>query len=404
MINVSYDNNNISFSKLEDFYNWILKDKNYEKELIIDDKNANNLYSFFKFYISIKEECFSNLKEFNNTFLDESDNYYVKEATNELIRMNSDGKFLRAFLIALGYKTFSKNNDNKYLPLASAYETFQTAILIHDDIIDNANVRRGKTTIPNSYNNRFNEYNNTDTFIKRKKHISDSLGLCIGDLGFYLANKIILDNYKEDKELYRILDLYNKIVINTIKGEIIDVILPFNAQYGNTNTTIDDVMEIYKLKTAWYSIIGPFSLGMTLSGVDEDSISKIEKFLYNLGLAFQLKDDILGIFGDEKIIGKSALSDAIEFKQTILYAYLANNDKEKLKELNKYYGSESIKEEDLSKIKKIFEETGAYKYSVSVMEELFTNSREQLNKIDFIDEEYKNILNGFIEYLDLRTK
>ncbi len=404
MINVSYDNNNISFSKLEDFYNWILKDKNYEKELIIDDKNANNLYSFFKFYISIKEECFSNLKEFNNTFLDESDNYYVKEATNELIRMNSDGKFLRAFLIALGYKTFSKNNDNKYLPLASAYETFQTAILIHDDIIDNANVRRGKTTIPNSYNNRFNEYNNTELFEKRKNHISNSLGLCIGDLGFYLANKIILDNYKEDKELYRILDLYNKIVINTIKGEIIDVILPFNAQYGNTNTTIDDVMEIYKLKTAWYSIIGPFSLGMTLSGVDEDSISKIEKFLYNLGLAFQLKDDILGIFGDEKIIGKSALSDAIEFKQTILYAYLANNDKEKLKELNKYYGSESIKEEDLSKIKKIFEETGAYKYSVSVMEELFTNSREQLNKIDFIDEEYKNILNGFIEYLDLRTK
>ena len=163
-------------------------------------------------------------------------------------------------------------------------------------------------------------------------------------------------------------------------------------------------MEIYKLKTAWYSIIGPFSLGMTLSGVSEENISKIEDFLYNLGVAFQLKDDILGIFGDEKVIGKSALSDAIEFKQTMLYAYLANNDRKRLEELNKYYGNESIKEDDLNNIKRIFTESGAYKYSVDVMERLFKESREQLNKIDFISQEYKNILYGFIEYLDIRTK
>ena len=359
---------------------------------------------FFKFYISIKNECFSNLEEFNNTFFDDNDNYHVTDAMSELVRMNSDGKFLRAFLIALGYKTFSKSDDNKYLPLASAYETFQTSILIHDDIIDNADIRRGKFTIHSSYNNRFSEYNNSDIFTKRRAHISNSLGLCIGDLGFYLANKIILDNYKDDKELHRILSLYNKIVINTIKGEIIDVILPFNAQYGNSNTTIDDVMEIYKLKTAWYSIIGPYSLGMTLSGESDENISKMEDFLSNLGLAFQLKDDILGIFGDENVIGKSALSDAIEFKQTILYAYLANNDKDRLKELNKYYGNESIKEEDLYKIKKIFEESGAYKYSVETMEKLFDNSKNLLNKINFISQEYKDILSGFIEYLDLRKK
>lgn len=403
MINIKYDNNNISFDRLEDFYSWILKDKNYNKELIIDSKKASDLYLFLKFYISIKDECLSNLEKFNNSFFDD-DNYYVKEATNELVRMNSDGKFLRAFLIALGYKTFSDKDANKYLPLASAYETFQTSILIHDDIIDNADIRRGKITIPTSYNNKFSEYNNGDEFIKRRDHISNSLGLCIGDLGFYLANKTILDNYTDDKELHRILSLYNKIVINTIKGEIIDVILPFNAQYGNTDTTIDDVMEIYKLKTAWYSIIGPFSLGMTLAGQSDENISKIEEFLYKLGLAFQLKDDILGIFGDEKIIGKSALSDAIEFKQTILYAYLANNDKESLKELHKYYGNNSIKEEDLAKIKKIFEESGAYKYSIETMEKIFDKSKELLNKIDFISQEYKNILSGFIEYLNLRTK
>ena len=79
-------------------------------------------------------------------------------------------------------------------------------------------------------------------------------------------------------------------------------------------------MEIYRLKTAWYSIIGPFSLGMVLANYSDEEIKKMQELLYNLGIGFQIKDDILGIFGDEKELGKSASSDVSEFKQTILYS------------------------------------------------------------------------------------
>lgn len=395
----------MNFNTLEEFYKWLMKANNIDDLKIEGSKEAEWLYSFLKFYKGVKSICESQIDIINNSFKNDSDNELVKEAVCELIRMNSEGKFLRASLIALGYKSFSKENDTKYLPLTAAYETFQTSILIHDDIIDNADLRRGKVTIPKSYEKRFNEYEYKDKeFSSKSRHISDSLGICIGDLGFYLASKIMLDNYFEDKNFHNILNLYNKIVINTIKGEIIDVALPFKEQYLKNITSESAVMEIYHLKTAWYSIIGPFSLGMALAGAEQDKIDKLEEILNNLGIAFQIKDDILGIFGCEDEIGKSASSDVSEFKQTILYAYLVENNVEMLKEMNEFYGKESLTKEDINRVKAIFTESGALDYATEKMEKLFEQSKGMLDSIDFIQDDYKSILYGFMKYLDLRTK
>ena len=275
----------INFNSIDEFYKWLIKANDIENIKIEGTKETTSLFEFFRFYKKVKIECENQINIINNSFKNNSDNELVKESISELIRMNSEGKFLRASLIALGYKAFSKENDNKYLPLTAAYETFQTSILIHDDIIDNADLRRGKITIPKSYENKFSKYEYKDNeFVGKSRHISDSLGICIGDLGFYLASKIMLDNYFEDKNFYKILDLYNKIVINTIKGEIIDVALPFKEQYLKNVTSESAVMEIYHLKTAWYSIIGPFSLGMALAGVEQCKIDKLEEILNNLNL------------------------------------------------------------------------------------------------------------------------
>ena len=221
-----------SFAALQDFFKWLMKQENIDNIQFNGTEEANNVYKFVKYYKATKKQCEQALVDANETFKEDEDNDLVKESIQELIRVNSDGKFLRAMLIALGYTTFAKNKDNAYLPLAAAYETFQTAILIHDDIIDNATLRRGKETIPVAYKTRFDEYQNKEkaTFESKKNHIADSLGICVGDLGFYLANKIIIDNYKDNAKLADVLSLYNKIVINTIKGEIIDVKLPLSFQ------------------------------------------------------------------------------------------------------------------------------------------------------------------------------
>lgn len=396
-----------SFENLKDFFKWLMKETDILDLEIKGDEQSNNVYKFVKYYKAIKKECEQALVNANDTFKLDTDNDLVKESVGELIRVNSDGKFLRAMLIALGYTTFADSKDNAYLPLAAAYETFQTAILIHDDIIDNATLRRGKETIPVSYKTRFDEYKNKSkaTFETKKNHIADSLGICIGDLGFYLANKIIIDSYKDNAKLADVLSLYTKIVINTIKGEIIDVKLPFDAEHLGSNVTHEkSVMEIYHLKTSWYSVVGPYLLGMTLAGANKEDMDKMENILNNLGIAFQIKDDILGIYGVEEELGKSASSDISEFKQTILYAYLVEKAPEYLDEINKYYGKEELSKDELNIVKEIFEKSGAKAYAESTMNSLFVSAKNSLKNENILDEEYKEILLGLVEYLRLRTK
>ena len=398
-----FTNELLNFSNIDDFYKWLLKNKNIDIEYIEGSKEAECLYSFLKFYNKEKEKLNNEIVKINDTFTDQLDNDIVKEAVEELKRMNNDGKFLRALLISLGYNSFIEGDY--YLPLALAYEVFQTSILIHDDIIDNAKLRRGKTTIPESYKKRFLKYSGLEKdFDVKSKHIANSLGICIGDLGFYFTNKIIIDNYSKSDNFSELMDLYNKIVINTIKGEIIDVLLPFKEQYSkDIVTSMDAVMEIYRLKTAWYSIIGPYFLGMTLAKRNSEEISKMESILYKLGIAFQIKDDIFGIFGSEDELGKTS-SDISEFKQTILYAYLVENDLDTLKKISNYYGKSNLTKKDIEAVQNMFIKSGALEYAEEKMHIMFNDSKKELESISFIPEKYKKILFGFITYLNLRTK
>ncbi|MBQ9011054.1 MAG: polyprenyl synthetase family protein, partial [Bacilli bacterium] len=364
--------------------------------------SINSLYQFLKFYQKTKKDCDKHMISYNEKLLKIKEDDEITKALKELVRMNSGGKFLRASLIALGYKS-SEKKDNKYLNLAIALEIFQTAILVHDDIIDNDVMRRGKPTIPESYKNHYNNpLTKNKEFDEKLKNLSNSMAICIGDLGFYLANGIIIDAYKNEECLSDLLSYYNEMVIKTCKGEMLDVILPFKEQYFKSDKNLHQkIMEIYKLKTAWYSVIGPFCLGLILSGADKKQINAMEEILLNAGIAFQIKDDILGIYGNEKLTGKPNTSDAEEFKQTILYSYVMKTEYKE--ELLKYYGKKHISEKEAKEIINIFDKSGAKAYSKKIMNDLFQTSLDALEK-ENINKKYKDILKGFIIYLRHRSK
>lgn len=392
------------FSDIKDFFNFIKKEKytlntkigftggaSTPKEQI---KEYANLLEFFIYYKTKLKEFETELKKINKSFL-ENDNPIVIDAINKFINMNGDGKFLRGCLIDLGYKL--TKNDDYAKTLSLAYETFETSILIHDDIIDNAHLRRNKETIHETYKDEFKKYNvendNTNT----------SLALCIGDLGFFYTNEMITKKYKNDKNFAKLLSYYNNIVIKTIKGEIIDVALPFIEKNDKEHTLHEeDIMEIYRLKTSWYTVVGPFVLGMILGNSKAKDIETFEKVLEPLGIAFQIKDDILGIYSSKEILGKSVYSDIEEFKQTILYSYIKINRNDLLDELLKYYGK-SITEEESKKVQELFEDSGALEYATNKMNEMFNEVYRNIKSMD-IKEYTKNILLGLILFLRLREK
>ena len=348
----------------------------------------NCLEKFHEFYKTTAKEINHYLKEYNESLVKDKKGF-LRENLEYFKILNSDGKLIRGFLIAFGYKMLK--DDIKYsYNLSLAYEIFQTSILIHDDIIDNDNLRRGKDTIHYANFKKYKSLNEADA-----KKTSESIGICIGDYGFFKVNEILINNYKDSPNFIKLFNYYNDIVLKTVEGELIDVVLSFEGKYKEIKNLEENIILIYKLKTAFYTIIGPLSMGLILGGIDDDKLEDIKKFGEKIGIAFQIQDDILGIYSN---MGKVIGSDIKEFKQTILYSYTMKNEKYK-KELLKYYGKENITEVEINETKRILKECGAYDYAYNMMNKYYEESIEIIKGISWIKDEDKEIIYGFVEYL-----
>lgn len=347
----------------------------------------DSIKTFKSYYIEMKEKIDEALNQFNESLTE--DNPFLKKNVDYFKDLNSNGKDIRGVLVTLGYSLLKEDKEYS-IPLAVAYEIFQTAILVHDDIIDQDDKRRGKETIHKRNNDSLKD-----------SHISNSIALCMGDYGLYCANKMISDSYQKDSNLGEVLSYFNNTVLNTIRGEILDVILPVQSRRGEVNgkELEESIENIYRLKTSHYTIIGPLCVGMILAGSKESHLKEITEFGEKVGIAFQIQDDILGIFSDE--IGKVKGSDIKEFKQTILFSHMMNTPYQE--EFLKYYGKD-LTEDNISRVKELLEKSGSKDYAEKTMNHYYDESLSLLEKMNWMSESKKEELRGFVNYLRTRTK
>ena len=353
--------------------------------------------AFKKYYQETKEKINQKINQFNDELVKEK-NPLLKENFEYFKNLNSEGKLVRGVLVNLGYYLLKEDKDYS-LDLSLAYEIFQTGILVHDDIIDNDDKRRGKETIHYINDKKYSEYSSDK---KETKHLGDSIAICMGNYGLFEANKVIGDAYFKDPNVGKVISNFNETALTTVKGELIDVILPFQGKHHllDNKSIEDNIMEIYRLKTAHYTIIGPMSAGLILAGADDSKLKDIASFGEKVGIAFQIQDDILGIYSNE--MGKVKGSDIKEFKQTILYSHILNTEyKDALLEI---YGKEEVNEEIIEKVQDLFKKAGSYEYAMKRMNTLYDESLEELDHISWIPEDKKEILRGFVEYLRTRNK
>lgn len=312
------------------------------------------------------------------------DNEFIKESLKELKRLSQGGKRVRGYLIKLGQMLFGKDDDS-YVDLAAAIEIFQTAILIHDDIIDEADKRRGMDTINAKY----------------KGHIGVAKGICIGDLGFFISygiinNASISDNLKDE-----IVKIYSKTLHNTVNGEIVDVELPLKTLDFHKGMDEKIIYDIYVNKTAWYTIIGPILIGAASAGASEEDKEKLIEMGTNLGIAFQIKDDLLGLYSSVSDMGKT-LNDIKEGKQTIIYKYAIDHaSKEELEVIGKYYGNPNVTEEESNLIIDLFDKLGAKENAENLVKKYTDNG---ISVIETMDVQNKDLFMEFANYLLKRDK
>ncbi len=269
----------------------------------------------------------------------------------------------------------SQKYGKEIIKAGVAYEIFQTAILAHDDIIDKSDLRRGKKTL--------------------YKIVGSEQTICLGDIGFFLAFKILSETNFPEKEKSLAINCFAKSMIDTGLGEMLDIYLP-----GKKETAEEDILKISSLKTAKYTLTGPLQLGAVLAGADQDLLDKLGEFGEKLGIAFQIQDDVLGIFGEEKELGKSVTSDIEEGKLTLLYLHaLEHGGKNALKGL---YG-EKIDQEGLEKVRQIFKETGALDYTREKAMLLAEEAKELVPQITQ-NPDLRTVLEQMADYLIVRNK
>lgn len=218
------------------------------------------------------------------------------------------GKRLRPYFVMLAYAAYGGTDYHEVIPVATAQELLHISLLMHDDIIDKDYMRHGQANVAGVMRTLYQEVGAADN----AEHYANSAALLAGDLLISGAYQLIINStLSNDLRLVALSNLSDSIFL-VGGGELLDTETSFRP------ITIEDSLKIADLKTARYSFVSPLLCGAILNKIGQTEQDLLEEFGIALGIAFQLADDLLGIYGDPTVTGKSNLGDIREGKQTYL--------------------------------------------------------------------------------------
>lgn len=317
----------------------------------------------------------------------------LSEEAVELIRKFtiSGGKRVRPAVMYYGYLAAGGQDDERIIEVSMSIEMTHSFLLIHDDIIDRDETRHGISTLHETYKGIAKKYfPKTDA-----DHFGNSMAMIAGDMAASMGSEIIFNADYSPEKIIKALDRLQHIVYVTIPGEMVDVVLEAQG-----SATEEDIMRMYEGKTARYTFEGPIHLGAVFAGAEDNMLKKFTEYSLPLGCAFQIRDDILGVFGDEKKLGKPVGSDIIEGKQTILVVKaLEKATKVQTKRFKELLGKEDITMQEIDDFRKIIEDTGSLKQANDMSERLVKESLEALREIDIKSPEAKMFFEGIAKYI-----
>ncbi|MDO5744373.1 MAG: polyprenyl synthetase family protein [Micrococcaceae bacterium] len=223
------------------------------------------------------------------------------------------GKLTRPQLVMLGFEAFGGTDTRNAVLLGCAFELLHGSLLMHDDMIDRDFVRRGKPTLSALYRD---EALAVGKNLRDAEHAGHSAAVIAGDLLLATAIRISVTAASSCASAEAIIDSFQRCIHHAGAGELEDLLYSLN----DSPAKVQDVLRMEELKTAGYSFQVPLETGALLAGASLEEAAAIGGIGSQLGVAYQLIDDVLGTFGDPGVTGKSIESDLREGKSTILTA------------------------------------------------------------------------------------
>ena len=267
--------------------------------------------------------------------------------------MSGGGKRLRPVLLLITTEAFGGNVD-KAMPAAMAVEVFHNFTLLHDDIMDNAAVRRGKPSV----------------FAKWGENVA----ILSGDAMLITAYKLL--SQLDAERLHSVVHIFNDMALEVCEGQQYD--MDFESM---ERVAVEEYIQMIERKTSAL-LSGSAMIGATLAGASDEDIKKIYRFATELGLAFQLQDDMLDSFGDEAL-GKKIGGDILEGKQTYLMVQAMSRASDEEREvLRTTHKNETLSDaEKIATIKSLYEKLDVKRATEQQIELRFERALSVLNTL-----------------------
>lgn len=220
------------------------------------------------------------------------------------------GKRFRPYMFLMAYQAYAEHHSLEGVyPAALAQELIHLSMLVHDDIIDRDLTRYGIANVMGQYEQY---YATSITDPNERQHMARSSAMLAGDVLLSDAYRLLSQLEVPGPRLARAVEIMSQAVFEVVGGELLDTEAAFMRD------PLIDAKSIALHKTASYSFVSPVTMGAVLAGASDGEVSKLRTLSEYLGVGYQLRDDLLGVFGDESRTGKSVTSDITEGKRTYL--------------------------------------------------------------------------------------
>jgi geranylgeranyl diphosphate synthase, type I len=271
------------------------------------------------------------------------------------------GKRLRAVFCYWGWRAGGGDaDDDRIVTAAASIEMLHASALAHDDVMDDSDTRRGRP----SAHRQLQQMHDTGRWQGDATHFGRSAATLLGDLLLSWSDEMLRTCGLPDDQVLRGLRFFDAMRTEVVAGQYLDLVAQSQGQ-----TSVPQAMRVVRFKAAKYTVERPLHLGSALAGAGPEVVTALTSYGLPLGEAFQLRDDVLGVFGDPGVTGKPAGDDLREGKRTVLIALAHERaDAEQRRVLDRMLGHKRLDDQGVQQLQEVISACGA----LAAVEELIT--------------------------------
>jgi geranylgeranyl diphosphate synthase type I len=287
------------------------------------------------------------------------------------------GKRLRPLFCYWGHRATGAQDSLEIVNAAASLELLHACALMHDDVIDESDSRRGAPAV----HHRFAALHRAEGWTGDADRFGAAAAILLGDLALVWADAMFTGSGFNAEDYQRAMPVWESMRVDVMCGQYLDVL-----EQARGGGSVERALRVTQYKTAKYTIEGPLHLGAMLGSYRRDLFLAFHRFGIPLGEAFQLRDDVLGVFGDPAVTGKPAGDDLREGKRTVLVALAEENaDPAQRDVLQRLLGDPELDADGIAQLRDVITATGALARAESLITERVSMARAALAAADIDD-------------------